>query len=236
VDQRLELAGEAFGFCQRVENALTVPHIVPVWRKDRIVVEDDDLFAVHIRLCQHRCQPGELLVTQRTVPGLGISGAGLLQCREPLFRQSRARVIDGGGEDADIAAIEENQTILADDQIVVTTLQPDAPGDGGQMLRRDGIVVVAEQEIGRMTRFFVEGQDIVEILETAIDDVAERDDKIELFAIENLDRLGHPVKALAEIAVQRRVRIEIGILGIGDDAEAEERCLIGHERLVTAAW
>ena len=72
-----------------------------------------------------------------------------------------------------------------------------------------------------MTQSLIDRQDIVKTLPVTIDDIAERHDEIQFRRVEHGDGLGKLGEAAAIMAVHRLVRRDIGILRIGDDAEAE---------------
>ncbi len=95
--------------------------------------------------------------------------------------------------------------------------------DSRQMLGGDGEIVIARQQHRAVSKPVVNGKDRVEIVEAAIDDIAERYHEGQFLAVEGVDRVCELFRALGVITTHLRARIGIGILGIGDNAEGEER-------------
>ena len=74
-----------------------------------------------------------------------------------------------------------------------------------------------------MAKPVVNGKDRIEVFEATIDDIAERHHEGEVLAVEGVDRVCELFRALGVITAHLGARSGIGILGIGDNAEGEER-------------
>ena len=93
----------------------------------------------------------------------------------------------------------------------------------GQMLRLDSEIMIAGQVHGAVAQSRVAGQDCIELGPAPVDKVAQGDDEGQVFAVENVDRRIELGKACAIVTAHLGPGRDVGILGIGDDAERKER-------------
>ncbi|MNY55680.1 hypothetical protein D3C86_1916790 [compost metagenome] len=91
------------------------------------------------------------------------------------------------------------------------------------MLSGDGEIVIARQQDRPVAKLVVNGKDRIEIFKAAVDDIAQRHHEGQIFAVEGVDRVCELFRAFSVISAHLGARIGIGILGIGDNAEGEER-------------
>lgn len=104
------------------------------------------------------------------------------------------------------------------------SLHAKASVDGRKMLGGHGEIVIARQQDRAVTKLIVDAEDRSEIFKAAVDDIAQRHHEGQVLAVEGVDRVRKLFRALAIITAHLGTRIGISILGIGDDAEGEERC------------
>ena len=82
-------------------------------------------------------------------------------------------------------------------------------------------IVVAEQEPGLVAQRLVDRQDAVVARDVAVDDVAQGHDEAQILAVQDGDGRAHLIEAVGVVAAERGVGRRLGILRIGDHAEAQ---------------
>jgi len=154
----------------------------------------------------------------------------LREALQPLGSKGATRIPNRWGEKADVIAIKHGEADAADGKIMPGGGHAEAGVDARQMLGGDGEIVIARQQERAVAKPVVNGKNRIEIFKTAIDDVAQRHDEGQIFAIEGIHRLRELFGTFAIMTAHLGTRIDIGILGIGDYAEGEERsCFFSHD-------
>ncbi len=91
-----------------------------------------------------------------------------------------------------------------------------------ELFRGDGEVVIAGHQEAFVLQALVGGQNRIEAFPILVDEIAERHHEGQILAIQDAERLLKLDDAVAIIAIQQSPGLGIGILRVGENAEAEE--------------
>ncbi|MNU45342.1 hypothetical protein D3C71_341820 [compost metagenome] len=213
---------------EQFRNPLAIPEIMRVLGIERIVPHDDDRLAAFSRVGKHLLQPGELPIADAAIPRHGIDGAGSFQCGQTTACLGVTRMPLRSGEQAHLVAVDDYEADAAAQEMMPGGRHAETRMNLCQPLRRNGKIVVAGKQDALVAQPFVDGKNRVEAFPVAINQIPERHDESEILAVQRIDRFRQLLRAVAVIPVVFQPRFDICILGIGDDAEAEERFFRRH--------
>ncbi len=185
------------------------------------MVQDDDPLARRLRRGQRSLQPSDLRRAEGSVPRLGVRQVRRLRPREAVLGELPPRVPLGRGEERHVVAVEDDEAQARTAKIVICPRHAEPADHPVEILRADLEIVVPEHEAGLVPQGPIDRQDAIEAREVAVDHVAEGHDEAEILRVQHLHRGGELAQALGVVATHRGVRRRIGILRIGDHAEAQ---------------